>query len=201
MNLSKFVEYVKVHAVWKNKPDKSTPVNADALMTIESGIKSNNEAISELAAAVVSEIANDPNKIANMAALYAVQQAAFPKANLVNQIVNDATKAASAAALYSVNETLKQTNSNFKSQTIAGISLTVPAQSASFVAAAIVPNGYRLVGARFEYSSTATSCNLSAPMVLNDGLQGCRILNNSTSAVNITGAIHYYYLRAEAINK
>lgn len=82
MNLTKFIEYTKRHAQWKNKPDTSTPIMAEDMDGIEGGIKANNEAIKEIAAAVVSQIVNDPNKIASMAALYSVNQA-------VNQINSD----------------------------------------------------------------------------------------------------------------
>lgn len=72
MTLAKFVEYIKIHITWKNKPDQSTPVDAAAMMKVESGIKANNEAIQELAAAVLTQIVNNPNKIASMAALFSV---------------------------------------------------------------------------------------------------------------------------------
>ena len=72
MNLSNFVAYVK--QAWKNKPDTSTPLSAERLTHQEEGIKGNNGAIQELAAAVVSQIVNNPDKIASMAALYAVNQ-------------------------------------------------------------------------------------------------------------------------------
>lgn len=72
MNLSNFVAYVK--QAWKNKPDTSTPLSAERLTHLEEGIKGNNGAIQELAAAVVSQIVNNPDKIASMAALYAVNQ-------------------------------------------------------------------------------------------------------------------------------
>ena len=72
MNLSNFVAYVK--QAWKNKPDTSTPLSAERLTHLEEGIKGNSDAIQELAAAVVSQIVNDPNKIASMAALYAANQ-------------------------------------------------------------------------------------------------------------------------------
>lgn len=73
MTLSKFVEYIK--QAWANRPSATTPISAERLLHMESGIKANNEAIQELATAVVSAIVNDPNKIASMAALYAVNQA------------------------------------------------------------------------------------------------------------------------------
>lgn len=72
MTLAKFAEYIKIHLTWKDKPDKSTPILGEHMMTIESGIKANNEAIQELAAAVLTQIVNDPNKIASMAALFSV---------------------------------------------------------------------------------------------------------------------------------
>lgn len=72
MNLSNFVAYVK--QAWKNKPDTSTPLSAERLTHQEEGIKGNSDAIQELAAAVVSQIVNNPDKIASMAALYAVNQ-------------------------------------------------------------------------------------------------------------------------------
>ena len=72
MNLSNFVAYVK--QAWKNKPDTSTPLSAERLTHLEEGIKGNSDAIQELAAAVVSQIVNNPDKIASMAALYAVNQ-------------------------------------------------------------------------------------------------------------------------------
>ncbi len=60
MNLSNFVAYVK--QAWKNKPDTSTPLSAERLTHLEEGIKGNNGAIQELAAAVVSQIVNNPDK-------------------------------------------------------------------------------------------------------------------------------------------
>ena len=55
--------------------DNSSPdLEAEILNEIETGIKDNNDAIKAIAAAVVSQIVNDPDKIASMAALYAVNQ-------------------------------------------------------------------------------------------------------------------------------
>lgn len=70
--LSDFVKYVKQY--WHDRPDKSTPLNADRLNHIENGIGSNSEAINQIANAVVSDIVNDPDKIASMAAVYALQE-------------------------------------------------------------------------------------------------------------------------------
>ena len=72
MKINGFVVYVK--QLWKNKPDTSTPLSAERLLHIEDGIKGNSDAIEKLAEAVVSQIINDPDKIASMAALYAVNQ-------------------------------------------------------------------------------------------------------------------------------
>jgi len=67
MTIKDFVAYVK--QAWYNKPNTSTPVEASRLLHIENGIKGNSDAIEKIAAAVVSQIVNDPNKIASMAAL------------------------------------------------------------------------------------------------------------------------------------
>ena len=72
MTISGFVAYVK--QLWKNKPDTSTPLSAERLTHVEDGIKGNSDAIAKIAAAVVDQIVNDPNKIASMAALWAVNQ-------------------------------------------------------------------------------------------------------------------------------
>ena len=72
MIISNFVAYAK--QAWKNKPDTSTPLSAARLTHLEEGIKSNSDAIEKIAAAVVSQIVNDPNKIASMASLYSVNQ-------------------------------------------------------------------------------------------------------------------------------
>ena len=72
MTISGFTAYVK--QLWKNKPDTSTPLSADRLLHMEDGIKGNSDAIEKIAAAVVSQIVDDPNKIASMAAVYALAQ-------------------------------------------------------------------------------------------------------------------------------
>lgn len=84
MTIADFVAYVKKHIIWKNKPDPSTPVDADAMMWVENGIKGNSDAIEKLAAAVISQITNDPNKIASMAALFSVKQD-------LNSVINNLT--------------------------------------------------------------------------------------------------------------
>ena len=72
MIISNFIAYAK--QAWKNKPDTSTPLSAARLTHLEEGIKSNSDAIEKIAAAVVSQIVNDPNKIASMASLYSFNQ-------------------------------------------------------------------------------------------------------------------------------
>lgn len=89
MIISNFVAYVK--QMWKNKPDTSTPLSADRLLHIEDGIKGNSDAIEAIAAAVVSQIVNDPDKIASMAALYAVNQKIGDVANLPNSAADVVT--------------------------------------------------------------------------------------------------------------
>lgn len=73
MTISGFIAYVK--QVWKNKPDTSTPLSAARLTHLEDGIKGNSDAIDKIAAAVLTQIVNDPNKIASMAALFSVNEA------------------------------------------------------------------------------------------------------------------------------
>ena len=73
MTISGFVAYVK--QAWKNKPDTSTPLSAARLTHLEDGIKGNSDAIDKIAAAVLTQIVNDPNKIASMAALFSVNEA------------------------------------------------------------------------------------------------------------------------------
>lgn len=90
MTINGFVAYVK--QIWKNKPDTSTPLSAARLTHMEDGIKGNSDAIEKLAAAVVSQIANDPNKIASMAALYSVNQ-------IVTQLYSDITSKADRSDL------------------------------------------------------------------------------------------------------
>lgn len=80
MTISGFVAYVK--QIWANKPSTSSPLSAERLNHIEEGIKGNSDAVARIAAAVVSQIANDPEKIASMAALYAVNQKIGDTANL-----------------------------------------------------------------------------------------------------------------------
>lgn len=84
MTIKDFVAYVK--QAWYNKPNTATPVEASRLLHIEDGIKGNSDAIEKIAAAVVSQIVNDPDKIASMAALFSVNQ---NLANLTNEITSN----------------------------------------------------------------------------------------------------------------
>ena len=106
MNLSNFVAYVK--QAWKNKPDTSTPLSAERLTHQEEGIKGNSDAIQELAAAVVSQIVNNPDKIASMAALYAVNQ----KVTTLDGKVGDTAQLPSGTA--DVASAIAQVYSNLK---------------------------------------------------------------------------------------
>ena len=89
MTISGFAAYVK--QLWKNKPDVSTPLSAERLLHMEDGIKMTSDAIEAIAAAVVSQITNDPNKIASMAALYTVNQKIGNVANLPNNAADVVT--------------------------------------------------------------------------------------------------------------
>ena len=100
MKLSSFTAYVK--QLWKNKPDTSTPLSAERLTHMEEGIKGNSDAIEAIAAAVVSQIVNDPDKIASMAALYSV-----------NQKIGDVSKLPDSAA--DVVTAIAKQNSNLES--------------------------------------------------------------------------------------
>lgn len=84
MTIKDFVAYVK--QAWYNKPNTSTPVEASRLLHIENGIKGNSDAIEKIAAAVVNQIVNDPDKIASMAALFSVNQ---NLTNLTNEITSN----------------------------------------------------------------------------------------------------------------
>lgn len=90
MTISGFVEYVK--QIWKNKPDRTTPITAAALIHIEDGIKGNSDAINKIAQAVVDNIVNDPQKIASMAALYAVNESVKKNATAIETVNNNLSK-------------------------------------------------------------------------------------------------------------
>lgn len=115
MNLSNFVAYVK--QAWKNKPDTSTPLSAERLTHQEEGIKGNSDAIQELAAAVVSQIVNNPDKIASMAALYAVNQ----KVTTLDGKVGDTAQLPSGTA--DVASAVAQLYSNMNALTDSSISI------------------------------------------------------------------------------
>lgn len=57
--ISEFVEYVK--QVWKNKPNVSSPLNADRLNHMEAGIENNSKKIKETVTAV-NELTEKTNK-------------------------------------------------------------------------------------------------------------------------------------------
>lgn len=56
--ISEFVEYVK--QVWKNKPNVSSPLNADRLNHMEAGIENNSKKIKETVTAVNELTENNP---------------------------------------------------------------------------------------------------------------------------------------------
>lgn len=87
MKINGFVAYVK--QLWKNKPDTSTPVSAERLLHIEDGIKASSDAIEKIEAAVISQIINDPDKIASMAALYEVNQKVTEQGKQITQLNSD----------------------------------------------------------------------------------------------------------------
>lgn len=97
MTISGFVEYVK--QIWKNKPDRTTPITAAALTHIEDGIKGNSDAINKIAQAVVDNIVNDPQKIASMAALYAVNESVKKNATAIETVNNNLSNYATKSEL------------------------------------------------------------------------------------------------------
>lgn len=99
MTISGFVEYVK--QIWKNKPDRTTPITAATLTHMEDGIKGNSDAINEIAQAVVDNIVNDPQKIASMASLYAVNESVKKNASDIKDVNNNLSKAAIKSDLFS----------------------------------------------------------------------------------------------------
>ena len=58
--ISEFVEYVK--QAWKNKPNVSSPLNADRLNHMEAGIENNSKKIKETVTAVNELTENKANK-------------------------------------------------------------------------------------------------------------------------------------------
>lgn len=79
--------------------DSSPDLDAENLNEIETGIKDNNDAIKAIAAAVVSQIVNDPDKIASMAALYAVNQTLGTLSTTVTNINSNLNDKANASDL------------------------------------------------------------------------------------------------------
>ena len=70
--LSNFTAYVK--QAWANRPALTSPLSAARFNHMEAGIKANSDAIEQIANAVLSNIVNDPNKIASMAVAYSLQE-------------------------------------------------------------------------------------------------------------------------------
>lgn len=70
--LENFKPYEKKN--WKNAPDKGTPLSADNLDYMDSGIKENSDAIKEIKGAISEKIENDSSKIPNMSVAYQLQE-------------------------------------------------------------------------------------------------------------------------------
>lgn len=94
MIIKDFVEYVK--QTWKNRPDTSTPLSAERMNYMETGIKNISDAIKAIADAVYDEILNDSNKIASLAALYEVSQGVESNASAIKDL--DANKVTSPSS-------------------------------------------------------------------------------------------------------
>lgn len=82
--INNFTAYVK--QIWENRPSTKSPVSAERLGYMEDGIKMNSDAMEKVAAAVLSTIVNDPDKIASMAALYAVNQTVTANAAAIAEL-------------------------------------------------------------------------------------------------------------------
>lgn len=94
MTIKNFVEYAK--QTWKNRPDTSTPLSAERMSYMETGIKNVSDAIKAIADAVYDEILNDSNKIASLAALYKVSQGVESNASAIKNL--DANKVTSPSS-------------------------------------------------------------------------------------------------------
>ena len=70
--LENFKPYEKKN--WKNAPDKGTPLSADNLDYMDSGIKENSDAIKEIKESISEKIENDSSKIPNMRVAYQLQE-------------------------------------------------------------------------------------------------------------------------------
>ena len=139
MIISNFIAYAK--QAWKNKPDTSTPLSAARLTHLEEGIKSNSDAIEKIAAAVVSQIVNDPNKIASMASLYGVNQT-------VAQLNSDLDNITSANTLlytfkYLPPSFLDNPNSHFKVSGWTAVPYLSLSNTATGAGWAFLPSFYR----------------------------------------------------------
>lgn len=110
MTIKDFVAYVK--QAWYNKPNTSTPVEASRLLHIENGIKGNSDAIEKIAAAVVSQIVNDPDKIASMAAVYKINQEVTKLNSDFNEFSNNISQRAFTISIETITDALDIKNKN-----------------------------------------------------------------------------------------
>lgn len=86
--LDNFKGYIKKG--WKNAPDKSTPLSADNLDYMDSGIKNNADAIKEIAGAVSQKLENNSEKIPTMNLLFEVNKNATDIANEAKGVAESA---------------------------------------------------------------------------------------------------------------
>lgn len=93
--LDNFKGYIKKG--WKNAPDKSTPLSADNLDYMDSGIKNNADAIKEIAGAVSKKLENDSEKIPTMNLLFEVNKNAKEDSKNAADIANEAKGVAESA--------------------------------------------------------------------------------------------------------
>lgn len=93
--LDNFKCYIKKG--WKNAPDKSTPLSADNLDYMDSGIKNNADAIKEIAGAVSQKLENNSEKIPTMNLLFEVNKNAKEDSKNASDIANEAKGVAESA--------------------------------------------------------------------------------------------------------
>ena len=93
--LDNFKGYIKKG--WKNAPDKSTPLSADNLDYMDSGIKNNADAIKEIAGAISQKLENNSEKIPTMNLLFEVNKNAKEDSKNAADIANEAKGVAESA--------------------------------------------------------------------------------------------------------
>ena len=76
---------------WENEPSTATPITAESLNHMEDGINDNSVAIKTIVESVSDDVSEDTNKIASMAALYSVKEAAVKIASAIELTNSDLT--------------------------------------------------------------------------------------------------------------